>query len=44
MLYCCQRLYFKFQIRKASTSHIKKFPNIIRNVLPNNEILVCISC
>lgn len=42
MLYCCQRLYSKFQICKTSTSHIIFFPEII-NVLPNNEILGCTS-
>jgi hypothetical protein len=44
MWYCCQRLYFKFQIHKASASHTKAFLDIIRNVLLNNEIFVCISC
>ncbi len=33
-----------FQIHKTSTSQIKTFPNIIKNVLPNSEILICMSC
>jgi hypothetical protein len=37
-------IIFKFQIRKTSASHIKTFLDIIRNVLPNNEILICMSC
>lgn len=37
-------IYFNFQIHKASTSHIKTFPDIIKNVLPNSETLICMSC
>ncbi len=41
---CCQKLYFAHQIFYASHSYIEQFPNLLKNVIYNDCVLMCKSC